>query len=368
MGDGEERDPAPKRILDPDGRVVDGASVPDIDDDMLVRMYEELLLTRRFDERAVSLQRQGRLGTFPPAAGQEATQIGSTHVLRPDDWILFQYREHGSVVVRGLEPEYLLYWMGYEEGNAWLADRNIFPLNIGIGSHIPQGVGMGWASKLTDSDQVVVTYFGDGATSQGDFHEGLNFAGVMNVPCVFFCTNNKWAISMPREQQTASESLAQKATAYGFTGIQVDGMDPLAVYAVTEEAVANARDPSAEMRPTLIEAIAYRFGAHTTADDPTRYRESDEVEEWKRQDPVARMEAFLQRTGRLDEDAAATIKSRVADRVDDVVAQAGERAERDPDRMFESVYASVPETLREQQAGLRRLRETHGDDALLDEE
>ncbi|PSP82894.1 pyruvate dehydrogenase (acetyl-transferring) E1 component subunit alpha, partial [Halobacteriales archaeon QS_1_68_17] len=189
-----DRDPADRvRILDDDGGVVDGERAPEIPDDELVGMYREMRLARHFDERAVSLQRQGRIGTYPPLAGQEGAQIGSAHAMADDDWLLYQYREHAAVAVRGLEPEYLRYWMGHETGNEWLADRNVFPINICIGSHLPHATGMAWASKLQGESKAFVCHFGDGATSEGDFHEGLNFAGVFDVPAVFFCNNNQWA-------------------------------------------------------------------------------------------------------------------------------------------------------------------------------
>lgn len=364
-----DREPGePVQVLDPDGQVVEGATVPDIDDDTLVDMYREMKLTRHFDERAVSLQRQGRIGTYAPCAGQEGSQIGSTHALRDDDWIVYQYREHGAVAVRGLGPEYLLYWMGHEDGNAWLAEKNIMPLNITIGDQIPHATGMAWAAKLKDDDTVVACHFGDGATSEGDFHEGLNFAGVFDVPAVFFCNNNQWAISVPRENQTASETLAQKATAYGFEGIQVDGMDPLAVYQVASDAVEKARSPDGDSpRPTLIEAVQYRFGAHTTADDPTVYREDDEVEEWRDRDPIIRMEAYLRETGRLDDEAVAAIDDVVEETVADLIEEAEALVEEDPDKIFEHVFADLPDELKRQREYLRQLRSQHGDDALLED-
>jgi pyruvate dehydrogenase E1 component alpha subunit len=356
------------RILDADGRVVEGATVPDLDDEELVAMYAEMVLSRHLDERLVSLQRQGRLGTYAPLAGQEGAQIGSTHALADDDWILDQYREHGAVVVRGIEPEYLLYWMGHEIGNEWLADRHVFPLNISIGSHIPHATGMAFASKLRGDDGVVCCHFGDGATSEGDFHEGLNFAGVFDVPALFLCHNNQWAISVPREAQTASASLAGKADAYGFAGVQVDGMDPLAVYAVTAAARAKARDPAPdERRPTLVETICYRYGAHTTADDPSAYRDPEEVEAWKRRDPIDRMERFLRDRGLLDDDRVAAVRAdaeaEVARLVDGATAY-----EPDPEQLFRHAYEEAPPRVRNQQAYLADLRRRHGDDALLDEE
>lgn len=359
----------PVQVLDPDGNVVDGATVPDLDDETLVEMFREMKLTRHFDERAVSLQRQGRMGTYAPCAGQEGSQVGSTHALRDEDWIVYQYREHGAVAVRGFGPEYLLYWMGHEDGNAWLAEKNIMPLNITIGDQIPHATGMAWAAKLQGDDRVVACHFGDGATSEGDFHEGLNFAGVFDVPAVFFCNNNQWAISVPRERQTAAETLAQKATAYGFEGIQVDGMDPLAVYQVSSDAVEKARDPDeGQRRPTLIEAVQYRFGAHTTADDPTVYRAEEEVEKWRRRDPLIRMEAFLRETGRLDDESVEAIESAVEEQVADMIDTAESLVEREPANMFDHVFAELPDELTRQREYLMQLRDEYGDEALLEDE
>jgi len=240
-----QRDPDERvQVLDEAGRVREGVDVPDLTEDELVEMYEQMRLVRRFDERAVSLQRQGRMGTYPPLSGQEAAQVGSAHALADDDWVFPSYREHGVGLVRGLSLERtLLYWMGHEQGNYMPEDVNIFSVAVPIATQIPHATGAAWASKLQGEEKAFVCYFGDGATSEGDFHEGLNFAGVFDTPNVFFCNNNQWAISVPRERQTASATLAQKATAYGFEGVQVDGMDPLAVYKVTREAIEKAKTP-----------------------------------------------------------------------------------------------------------------------------
>jgi pyruvate dehydrogenase E1 component alpha subunit len=356
------------QVLDTEGRVRDEATVPDLSDETLVTMYRETRLARHLDERLVSLQRQGRMGTYAPLAGQEAAQIGSTHALEDTDWIVDQYREHGAVIARGIEPEYLLYWKGHEIGNAWLASRNVFPLNISIGSHLPHATGMAWAARLQGDDAVCCCHFGDGATSEGDFHEALNFAGVFDAPTLFFCNNNQYAISVPRERQTASDTIAQKADAYGFDGVRVDGMDPLAVYAVTREAVEKARDPAeGELRPTLIEAETYRYGAHTTADDPSAYRDEAEVEAWRERDPIPRMEAFLRERGLLDDERVDAIQERCRTEVADLIDEA-EDYEGDVDEWFDHASETPTPRVREQRAYLRELRERHGDDAILRDE
>jgi len=358
------------RVLDEDGELVDGAEVPDLSDDELVEMYRHMKLARRFDERAVSLQRQGRIGTYPPLSGQEGAQIGSAMALGDDDWMVPSYREHGAGLVRGLPlKDTLLYWMGDERGNRIPEDENIFTVAVPIASQLPHATGMAWASKLKDEqDKAFLCYFGDGATSEGDFHEGMNFAGVFDTPNVFFCNNNQWAISVPRERQTASETLAQKATAYGFEGVQVDGMDPLAVYQVTKDAVEKAKDPDEdELRPTMIEAVQYRFGAHTTADDPSVYRDEAEVEKWKAKDPIPRLEKFLKDTDRLDDDDVEAIEADVEDDVAEAIEAAEETPRPDPASMFENVYAEMPDRLEQQLEYFQSIREEYGDEALLED-
>jgi pyruvate dehydrogenase E1 component alpha subunit len=365
----------PVQILDADGGVRDGASVPDIGDRTLLAIYEQMRFARHLDERATTLHRQGRMGTYPPLAGQEAAQVASTHALADDDWILYQYREHGTVAAREMGHEYLLYWMGHERGNEWLPDRHIFPVNISIASHLPHATGMAWASKLSGDDTVVACHFGDGATSEGDFHEALNVAGVFDVPAIFVCNNNQYAISVGRDRQTASSTIAQKAHAYGFRGVLVDGMDPLAVYRVMSEAVDRARGAGSQpdeaigraARPTLIEAEMYRFGPHTTVDDPSAYRTEEEVQRWRDRDPIPRFETFLRDRDLLDADRVAEIEGRVEESVAALV-EAAESYEADPASMFEHVYAEGTPRVREQAREFEALRERHGDEELLRED
>jgi len=362
-----ERDPTEDmvRVLDEDGGVV--GDVPDLDDDELVEMYRQMKLARHFDERAVSLNRQGRMGTYPPLSGQEGAQIGSAMAMADDDWMIPSYREHAAALVRGQGlTETLRYWMGDERGDSPDEGTNVFTVAVPIASQIPHATGMAWAEKLqSDGDHgAFLCYFGDGATSEGDFHEGLNFAGVFDTPNVFFCNNNQWAISVPRERQTASDTLAQKAQAYGFEGVQVDGMDPLAVYSVTREALQKARDPDEEQpRPTMIEAVQYRFGAHTTADDPSVYRTDEEEERWRAKDPIPRLESYLRSQGVLDDDRIEAIQASVEDEVADAIDEAEATADPDPQSMFDHVYAEKTPELREQAERFAQLREKHGDDA-----
>ncbi|ARS90746.1 pyruvate dehydrogenase (acetyl-transferring) E1 component subunit alpha [Natrarchaeobaculum aegyptiacum] len=355
------------QVLDADGTVVAPDLEPDLEAETLRSMYRDMRFCRRFDERMVSLQRQGRLGTYAPLAGQEGSQIGSTYALADEDMLSFQYREHGAVATRGMPWEYVLYWMGHEQGNAAIADLNVFPLNISIGAHIPHAVGWSWAATLRGDESVSVVHFGDGATSEGDVHEGMNFAGVFDTPTLFFCNNNQWAISIPRERQTASATIAQKATAYGFDGVQVDGMDPLATYVVTKVAREKALADDGRPAPTLIEAIQYRYGAHTTADDPTAYRDEDDLERWRDRDPIDRFEAYLRERSILDDAEIATIEDEIEADLEELITEA-EAAEADPAAMFADVYEEPTPRLEAQRASLADLRERHGDDELLDYE
>jgi pyruvate dehydrogenase E1 component alpha subunit len=347
------------RTLDPDGRVV--GDVPDLADERLLAIYRDMKLTRHFDERMVSLQRQGRIGTYAPAAGQEASQVGSTHALADDDWIVYQYREHGAVVVRGLSAAYLTYWMGHEAGNASLIDQHVAPLNITIADQIPHAVGMAWGAKLKGDDTVVVCHFGDGATSEGDFHEAANFAGVFETPCVLFCNNNGWAISHPAERQTAAKTFAGKADAYGIEGVRVDGMDPLATYRVTRDVVERARRGEG---PTLVEAVQYRFGAHTTADDPSAYRDEAEVERWRERDPLDRYETFLRDRDLVDDTVVEEIEAEARETVAGVIDEA-ESFESDPRAMFDDAFADATPGIDAQRAAFEQALDEHGRDSFL---
>jgi pyruvate dehydrogenase E1 component alpha subunit len=357
-------DREPIRVLDGDGNVCPGAEVPDIPDEQLLAMYEDIRLARAFDQRAVSLQRQGRIATYAPMTGQEGSQVASSYALAEEDWLFPTYRDHAAKYVHGMDLASLLApAAGFREGYAVPDGVNVLPEYIPIATQIPQAMGMAWGHKLQDEDCAVLCHFGDGATSEGDFHEGLNFAGVFDVPTVFVCNNNQWAISMPAERQTASETLAEKARAYGVEGVRVDGMDPLAVYQVTREALAKAKRPGpGELRPTLIESVQYRYGAHTTADDPSAYRDESETEKWRERDPLDRLEAFLSDRGILDERRRSETEERVGAQVEAAVERV-ESIESDPAGMFDHVYESTPDRLAEQRDRLEALREKYGDDA-----
>jgi len=343
-------------ILDSDGNL-DSSLEPDIAPADLKRMYRGMLLGRRLDERMIRLQRQGRIGTFAPIKGQEASQIGSVLTLRRSDWMVPSFRETAAMLWRGWPIEKLLkFFAGYLEGSQPDEGQNDLPITIPVATQLPHAVGLAYAAQYRGDDVVVMAYCGDGATSEGDFHEALNFAGVWSVPVVFLIQNNQWAISVPLKKQTHSRTIAQKALAYGVPGLQVDGNDVLAVYAASQEAVARAREGDG---PTLIECVTYRLGVHTTADDPTKYRTAEEVAEWERKDPLTRFTAYLKKKRLLEEGLEEAVDAEIAAAIQRFEATGAA----EPLTMFEHVYAELPphlKTQREQAAGWLREGENGG--------
>jgi pyruvate dehydrogenase E1 component alpha subunit len=334
-------------ILDEKGDV-DKSLEPAIDEGVLLRLYRTMLLARRFDERLLSLQRQGRIGTFPPISGQEAAHLGAVAGLRPSDWVVPAFREMGADIWRGRPLESIIvYNNGYNEGARIPDDRHDMPISIPVGSQILHAVGIAWAIQYRGKDDLAMSFFGDGATSQGDFHEALNFAGVFQLPVVFVCQNNQWAISIPRSKQTRSKTLAQKGIAYAIPGIQVDGNDILAVYVAAQEAVQRAR---AGGGPTLIECVTYRMTVHTTADDPKRYRSDAEVEEWRKKDPITRFQTYLMAKGLLTQEAVKAEETAIAAEIQSAVERAEDDMKRmeDPLLLFEHVCAEMSPYLKEQ--------------------
>jgi pyruvate dehydrogenase E1 component alpha subunit len=293
-----ERKSGPARVLTEAGTLEPGARV-DEPPALLLEMYRWMTFGRAYDGRLISLQRQGRLTTYAPMLGQEGTAVGAGLALAAGDWILGTYRDGLPAIVHGRPAESLaLFFRGHPIAGAKPEGVNCFPMQIGIAEQIPHAVGVAWGMKLKKAATATLVMFGDGATSEGGFHEGLNFAGVFQAPVVFLCQNNGWAISVPRARQTHSETLAQKGLAYGIPGLQVDGNDVLAVYREVGAALARAR---AGGGPTLIEALTYRLGAHTTSDDPTRYRPADETTAWREtRDPLTRLRAYLESQGLWD--------------------------------------------------------------------
>ncbi len=347
------------RVLDDDGHLLDEDYESGLSIEALKKIYRWMVVARVFDERALALQRQGRLGTIAPLSGQEAAQVGSAWALQPADWMFPSYREHAVQAVRGQRwVDILAYWGGNEEGNRIPEGINNFTISIPIATQCLHAVGAAWAAKLKGDRIATMVYFGDGGTSEGDFHEAMNFAGVFQCPVVFFCQNNQYAISLPREKQTASETIAQKAIAYGFSGVQVDGNDVLAVYQVTKQALEKAR---AGGGPTLIEAITYRLQHHTTADDWTRYRSKEEVEEWKRKDPITRFRKYLEREGFWGPKDEEKIWEEAKAEIAKVVEEYEKMPERDVEEIFKYTYAEMPWNLKEQLEDLRAYLKERGE-------
>jgi pyruvate dehydrogenase E1 component alpha subunit len=339
-------------ILDEAGRV-DRALEPDIPPDDLRRLYRTFLLARRFDERMLLLQRQGRIGTYLPARGHEAAVLGSVYPLRPTDWLVPVWREWAAYVWRGwpLESLILLY-AGFSEGTSVPAGIRDLPVCVPMGTHVPHAVGLACAVRARREDGVVLCYFGDGASSEGITQEAMNFAGVFQAPIVFVCINNQWAISIPRSRQTRAMTLAHRALAYGFPGVQVDGNDLLGMVAVTGEALARAREGGG---PTLIEAVTYRLTGHSTADDPKKYRDEADVKAWEEREPLPRLRRYLEGKSLVDD----SLHTRFEADADAEVRAAIERAEarmreaRALD-MFDHVYADVPAEVRAQREAFER--------------
>jgi pyruvate dehydrogenase E1 component alpha subunit len=310
----------------------------------LLELYRRMVLLCTFDERAVVYQRQGRIGTYAIAWGHEAIQAGATFALGDDDWIFPSYREGAIGLVRGMPPETILqWWRGHPSGWWSPADWNIASICVPIATHVPHAAGLAWGKKLRGEKVVAMAFFGDGATSEGAFHEGVNFAAVMNAPAVFVCNNNQWAISTPIEAQTRAETLADKAVGYGIPGVRVDGLDVLAVYEAAREAVERAR---AGGGPTLIEAVHYRAAPHGTADDPRAYIDLARVEEERANECVGRYERFLRDAGLLNEQLVASLRSDAEDLMRAGIAAAEAEPPPEPELLFTRAYVDPPPNLR----------------------
>jgi pyruvate dehydrogenase E1 component alpha subunit len=343
-----------RQILNEDGQVrsKDG---PALTPDELRRIYALMVLTRAADAKALKLQRQGRMGTYASSLGHEACQVGTAFSLRAEDYFFPYFRDAGTYLTLGFPlASYYHYWMGNEAGLRTPDDMNIFSFAIPVASQIPQSVGAAMAARYLKISNAVVCTFGDGATSEGDFHEGLNFAGVFRTPNVFVCYNNQWAISTPRARQTASETIAQKAQAYGFQGLLVDGNDVLAMIGAVGEALARARSGGG---PTLIEALTYRMGHHTTSDDAGKYRDESEVKIWEAKDPLRRFRIYLRDKGLWEEDLERRVQESAAEAVEKAVAEAENRPVAAPEDVFAYTFRSMPPALAEQLAELREVLE-----------
>ncbi len=338
-------------ILDEEGNFDAGLGKGLIPDEDAVRLYEHMRVCRAFDEVAFKLQRSGRMGTYPENRGQEAASLGAVYVLRPDDWLVPCYREYAGLFWRGLPMEYvLLHWGGDERGNQIPRELYMTPQAIPIGTQMLHAAGLAWAAKYRKEDRIACTFFGDGASSEGDCHEALNFAANLDLPVVFLCQNNGWAISVPSKIQCSAPTIAQRGVAYGMHCVQCDGNDLFAVAKVVRDAAERARS---EHRPTFIEALTYRLGDHTTADDARRYRSAEEVERWKKRDPVLRLRKYLAARKLWDDAREKALEARAKEEVAGVVKRFEEIAAPDARDMFDSLYAELSPDLQAQRSTLR---------------
>ncbi|WP_335869607.1 pyruvate dehydrogenase (acetyl-transferring) E1 component subunit alpha [Bacillus sp. 2205SS5-2] len=336
-----------KNILDENGKIIDQSFEGKISKDLTYSFYEHCLRIRLFDKKAVSLQRQGRIGTYAPFEGQEASQVGSALALHEGDWLFPSYRDHGAAMTFGHSlRNILLFWNGRNEGCVPPEGKKIFPPGIPIATQLPHAVGAAYAEKLKGTSHAAIAYFGDGATSEGDFHEGLNVASVLHAPVVFFNQNNQYAISVPIEKQMKTKTIAQKALAYDIQGVRVDGNDVFAVYFETLRALDRARNGEG---PSLIEAVTWRYGAHTTADDPTKYRNQDEsMDRRKKKDPILRLEKFMKVQGWFDELWVDSVKERATSEIEQAVKEMEEYPSADPSLIFDYVFSEPTWTITEQ--------------------
>jgi pyruvate dehydrogenase E1 component alpha subunit len=324
-----------------------------IPDDDAVKLYEHMVVCRHLDEVAFKLQRSGRMGTYPQNMGQEATSLGAAYALRKDDWLVTCYRENPGLFWRGLPMEYILWhWMGDERGNQIPDGLFMTPISIPIGTQMLHAAGLAWAAKYRKEDRIACTFFGDGATSEGDFHEAANFAANLNLPVIFFCQNNGWAISVPTAIQCSAPTIAQRGLAYGMECVQCDGNDLFAVVKVMNDAIERARK---ESRPSFIEALTYRLGDHTTADDARRYRDAAELDQWKLRDPIIRLGEYLKKKKLWNSSKEEALQTRAKAEVADVVARAEGIAPPAKSEFFDSMYAELDPALRLQ----RDTMETH---------
>jgi pyruvate dehydrogenase E1 component alpha subunit len=326
-------------------RALDGDAPPaGLGESDLLELHRRMVLLRTYDERSVVYHRQGRIGTYAIFWNHEAIQAGATFALGDDDWIFPSYRESAIGLVRGMPVETILqWWRGHPAGWWNPADWNVASIAVPIASHVPHAAGLAWGKKLRGESAVAMAFFGDGATSEGAFHEGVNLAAVMNAPAVFVCNNNQWAISTPLEAQTRAETLADKAVGYGIPGVRVDGLDVLAVYEAAREAVERARGGGG---PTFIECVHYRAAPHATADDPRAYIDLARVEEERANECLARYENVLKELGVLDEARAADARKEAEDLMRAGITAAEAEAPPDPELVFTHAYVDPPGNMR----------------------
>lgn len=338
-------------VMDENGKVV--GELPKLTNDEIKDLYKKMVTIRVYDDKTNKIQRQGRVGPYISYYGQEACQVGVAVSLRKDDWLFPTYRDSGALYARGMPlKDVLLYWMGDARGFA--KSGNNFPICIPVGTHPPHAAGAAFASKAMGMDYVSVALLGDGATSRGDFYEGMNFAGVLNLPVIFVVQNNQWAISVPRKKQTASQTIAQKAIAAGIEGVVADGNDIFSVIKAMRYAIEKARSGKGA---TLIELVTYRLGDHSSADDQKKYRDQAEVDEWKKKEPVERLKRFMVSKGLWNEKFDQDIISEAAQTAEKAITEAENIPSQKLDELFENIFSEMTPNLKEELEGLKKAYE-----------
>lgn len=348
------------QILDENGKVIDPAREPDIPKDTLIKALDVMVQVRTLNDKGIRLQRQGRVGFHIYTLGQEA-HVGAALALDDSDWIYPAYREHGMALFRDLPAEEVVNHLFANEkdpqkgrrlpGLFGSSDINFVNPSAPIGTQIIQAAGTAYAQKYKEDGNVTIVFFGDGATSSNDFHSGMNFGGVTKSPCIFVCQNNRWAISVPLSKQTAQTNIVEKAVAYGMPGVQIDGNDILAFYTAVKEAAERGRNGEG---PTFIESVTYRMGPHTSSDDPTRYRDPKEVEQWEKRDPIQRFKKYLVDKGFIDEGYVDELKEKYDALYNELIEQADKLPKPAIETLFEDVFDELPEFLEEQLDEVKR--------------
>jgi pyruvate dehydrogenase E1 component alpha subunit len=346
----DQFDPAEDKMLqviDNNGKVISKELMPKLSDDEMLKLYKDMLFVRTLDHMIVSYQRQGRVYTYPPNYGQEAIGVAAGAVLRHEDWLVPAFRELGAWLAKGATmKDVFMFNMGFEEGTKFAGANHMLPSSVPIASQLVHAAGIGYAIKYQKKDEVAMAFVGDGGTSEGDFHEALNFAGVWKVPVIFVVQNNQYAISVPVKMQTASVNIAIKSKAYGIKGIKVDGNDLFAMLAAFRYAHEYARK---ESQAVLIEAVTYRKGAHTTSDDPTKYRTTDEEKEWDKKDPLRRMKLFLEKKKLWSDDQEKKLVDEYEKEIDRQFIETEETVQYPLEDAIKYTYAEMPQDLRDQQ-------------------
>ena len=340
-------------VMDENGKVV--GEMPKLTNDEIKELYKKMLTIRVYDDKTMKIQRQGRVGPYISYSGQEACQVGVAVTLKKDDWLFPTYRDSGALYARGMPlKDVLLYWMGDARG--FSKSENNFPICIPVGTHPPHAAGAAFAAKIKNKDYVSVAMLGDGATSRGDFYESMNFSGVFNLPVIFACQNNQWAISVPRSKQTASQTIAQKAIAVGIEGIVADCNDIFSVIKAMRNAIEKAR---AGKGPTLIEFITYRLGDHSSADDQKKYRDQSEVEAWKKKEPVERLKKFMQAKGLWSEKFEQDIIAEATKVAEESIAYAETIPSQELDELFKNIFSEMTWNLKEELEELKQGENYH---------